>query len=277
MNLVDWVVLLGTMLGIATYGSWRTRQVKSLSTYLKGSRSIGWGTIGLSVMATQASAITFLSIPGQGFESGIGFVQNYFGLPLALVIVWAFGDPQVDLYHVYVRPGVNPETVRDTITRKWGPSQALVVLTRQQLRDDIRRLLRRIYFFAYAQEVVVGLVAVLGLVSALLISVLQRRRELGLLRAVGASQVQVLRSVLAEALLMGLIGSLIGLLVGIPLEWYVLRVLMLDEAGFSFPVLVPWTAATFVLASGVLVASLAGMLPALQAVRLRIPEAIAYE
>ena len=100
MNLVDWVVLLGTMLGIATYGSWRTRQVKSLSTYLKGSRSIGWGTIGLSVMATQASAITFLSIPGQGFESGIGFVQNYFGLPLALVIVCAVFLP------IYRRLGV---------------------------------------------------------------------------------------------------------------------------------------------------------------------------
>jgi SSS family solute:Na+ symporter len=100
VNLVDWVVLLGTMLGIATYGSWRTRQVQSLSTYLKGSRSIGWGTIGLSVMATQASAITFLSIPGQGFESGIGFVQNYFGLPLALVIVCAVFLP------IYRRLGV---------------------------------------------------------------------------------------------------------------------------------------------------------------------------
>ena len=100
MNLLDWVVLLGTMLGIATYGSWRTRQVRSLSTYLRGSRSIGWGTIGLSVMATQASAITFLSIPGQGFESGIGFIQNYFGLPLALVIVCAVFLP------IYRRLGV---------------------------------------------------------------------------------------------------------------------------------------------------------------------------
>ena len=76
MNVADWVVLLGTMLGIAAYGSWRTRDVPSLNTYLRGSQSIGWGTIGLSVMATQASAITFLSIPGQDFESGIGFVQN---------------------------------------------------------------------------------------------------------------------------------------------------------------------------------------------------------
>jgi len=89
MNLVDWLVLLGTMVGIAGYGAWRTRHTDHLDTYLKGSKSTGWFTIGLSVAATQASAITFLSIPGQGFESGLGFVQNYFGLPLALIIVCA--------------------------------------------------------------------------------------------------------------------------------------------------------------------------------------------
>jgi solute:Na+ symporter, SSS family len=89
MNLVDWIVLLGTMIGIAAYGAWRTRHTDHLDTYMKGSQSTGWFTIGLSVAATQASAITFLSIPGQGFESGVGFVQNYFGLPLALIIVCA--------------------------------------------------------------------------------------------------------------------------------------------------------------------------------------------
>jgi solute:Na+ symporter, SSS family len=101
VNVVDWVVLLGTMIGIAAYGSWRTRDVRSLNTYLRGRPSTGWGTIGLSVMATQASAITFLSIPGQGFESGIGFVQNYFGLPLALVIVCAVFLPAYRRLGVY--------------------------------------------------------------------------------------------------------------------------------------------------------------------------------
>jgi Na+/proline symporter len=101
MNLADWAVLLGTMVGIAAYGSWRTRHTRSLNTYLKGSQSTGWGTIGLSVMATQASAITFISIPGQGFESGIGFVQNYFGLPLALIIVCAVFLPMYRRFGVY--------------------------------------------------------------------------------------------------------------------------------------------------------------------------------
>lgn len=89
MNTLDWIVLLVTMVGIAAYGAWHTRHTDHLDTYLKGSQTMRWGTIGISVMATQASAITFLSIPGQGFESGIGFVQNYFGLPLALIIVCA--------------------------------------------------------------------------------------------------------------------------------------------------------------------------------------------
>ena len=101
MNAADWLVLLATMVGIAAYGAWRTRQVRSLNTYLRGRPSTGWGTIGLSVMATQASAITYLSIPGQGFESGIGFVQNYFGLPLALIIVCAVFLPMYRRLNVY--------------------------------------------------------------------------------------------------------------------------------------------------------------------------------
>lgn len=100
MNLLDWLVLLGTILGIAAYGAWHTRGTRAIDTYFKGSSRNGWGTIGLSIMATQASAITFLSIPGQGYDSGVGFVQNYFGLPLALIIVCAVFLP------IYRRLGV---------------------------------------------------------------------------------------------------------------------------------------------------------------------------
>ncbi len=87
MNPIDYIVLIATMVGIAAYGAWRTRSTRDTACYFKGSQTSGWGTIGLSVMATQASAITFISIPGQGYESGLGFVQNYFGLPLALIVI----------------------------------------------------------------------------------------------------------------------------------------------------------------------------------------------
>ena len=89
MNAIDWLVLLGTILGIVAYGTWRTRHTDNLSTYLKGNSTTKWGTIGLSVMATQASTITYLSLPGVAAENGIAFIQNYFGLPLALIVVCA--------------------------------------------------------------------------------------------------------------------------------------------------------------------------------------------
>ena len=87
MNALDYLVLLGTLLGIAAYGIWRTRGRRDLQGFLKGRGDTRWLTIGLSVMATQASAITFLSTPGQGYENGLGFVQNYFGAPLALILI----------------------------------------------------------------------------------------------------------------------------------------------------------------------------------------------
>src|SRR5690606_40567580 len=99
-NGLDYLVLIGTMVAIAVYGMWKTRG-GNLPTYLKGDSNIGWGTIGLSVMATQASAITFLSTPGQAYESGIAFVQNYFGLPIALIIVCAVFLPIYRRLKVY--------------------------------------------------------------------------------------------------------------------------------------------------------------------------------
>lgn len=92
MALIDWVVLLGTLIFIVVYGVIKTRKNQSVEDYLKGG-SMKWYTIGLSIMATQASAITFLSTPGQAYQDGMGFLQFYFGQPIALVIVAAFFLP----------------------------------------------------------------------------------------------------------------------------------------------------------------------------------------
>ncbi|MEX2336101.1 MAG: sodium:solute symporter [Fulvivirga sp.] len=93
MSLIDWIVLLGTLLFIVVYGVWKSRGSKNINSYLRGDNTMKWGTIGLSVMATQASAITFLSTPGQAYESGMAFVQNYFGLPIAIIIISAVFIP----------------------------------------------------------------------------------------------------------------------------------------------------------------------------------------
>ena len=96
MVLLDWVVLLITLLFIVIYGSLKTKGSKDVKDFIKGGNEAKWWTIGLSVMATQASAITFLSTPGQAFHSGMGFVQFYFGLPLAMIIICVVFIP---IYH----------------------------------------------------------------------------------------------------------------------------------------------------------------------------------
>lgn len=87
MNLLDWITLFGALLTIVAYGIWRTRGSRNIEGFLLGNKNMHWWTIGLSVMATQASAITFLSTPGQAYEDGMRFIQFYFGLPIAMVIL----------------------------------------------------------------------------------------------------------------------------------------------------------------------------------------------
>jgi solute:Na+ symporter, SSS family len=87
MNIVDWIVLVSTISFIVIYGTLRTRNPSTMEGYLKGDNSMKWWMIGISIMATQASAITFLSTPGQAIEDGMRFLQFYFGLPLAMVII----------------------------------------------------------------------------------------------------------------------------------------------------------------------------------------------
>lgn len=96
LHLVDWIVLSITLSFIVVYGTYVTRKNKNVTDYIKGGSDSKWWTIGLSVMATQASAITFLSTPGQAFHSGMGFVQFYFGLPIAMVIICVVFIP---IYH----------------------------------------------------------------------------------------------------------------------------------------------------------------------------------
>ncbi|WP_445382014.1 sodium:solute symporter [Robiginitalea sp. IMCC43444] len=96
MATLDWIILSGTLLFIVVYGVWKTRGSKNVDDYVLGGNKAKWWTIGLSVMATQASAITFLSTPGQAFHDGMGFVQFYFGLPLAMIVICLVFVP---IYH----------------------------------------------------------------------------------------------------------------------------------------------------------------------------------
>ena len=96
LHAVDWIILSVTLCSIVLYGTYVTRKNATVTDYIKGGNDSKWWTIGLSVMATQASAITFLSTPGQAFHSGMGFVQFYFGLPIAMIIICVVFIP---IYH----------------------------------------------------------------------------------------------------------------------------------------------------------------------------------
>lgn len=96
MHWIDWIVLVGSLTFIVVYGIWKTRAIRSTEAFLLGDKEMPYWVIGLSIMATQASAITFLSTPGQAYSSGMGFVQFYFGLPIAMIILAVFILP---LYH----------------------------------------------------------------------------------------------------------------------------------------------------------------------------------
>ncbi len=101
MSTIDWIVMLGTLSVIVLYGVIKTRKVDSVQSYLLGDKDLPWWTIGLSIMATQASAITFLSTPGKAYEDGLGFAQFYFGMPIAMVILCVFVLPIYYKLNVY--------------------------------------------------------------------------------------------------------------------------------------------------------------------------------
>lgn len=101
MNILDWIILGLTLTCIVVYGVWKNRKQNSIQDYIQGGKEARWWTVGLSVMATQASAITFLSTPGQAFMEGMGFVQFYFGLPLAMIVICMFFLPIYHRLNVY--------------------------------------------------------------------------------------------------------------------------------------------------------------------------------
>ncbi|MEY2923912.1 MAG: hypothetical protein RLZZ337_452 [Bacteroidota bacterium] len=100
MSWIDWAVLALTLLTISLYGIWKTRGSKNLECYLASDRQTPWWAIGLSIMATQASAITFISTPGMGYENGLRFAQFYYGLPIAMIVIAVWFAPR--FFHLKV-------------------------------------------------------------------------------------------------------------------------------------------------------------------------------
>jgi solute:Na+ symporter, SSS family len=133
MSIPDWLVLFGTLGAIVGYGIWRTRGRQDMADYLRGGRQEKWYAIGLSVMATQASAVTFLSTPGQAYQDGMGFLQFYFGLPLAMIVVSILFVPRYFRLRVYTAY----EFLEHRFDRKTRQLTALLFLLQRGLSAGI--------------------------------------------------------------------------------------------------------------------------------------------
>ena len=101
MTTLDWIVLVITLLTIVAYGLYKSRTTRNLDGYFLSNRSHSWGLVLLSIIGTQASAVTFISAPGQAYTDGMRFVQYYFGLPLAMIAICIFFVPIFSRLKVY--------------------------------------------------------------------------------------------------------------------------------------------------------------------------------
>lgn len=190
----------------------------------------------------------------------------------------AFTTSAVDLFAIGLKRGTDPEEARLAVMRSTLASEnAVEAMTREALRGHILGMIRRLYGVAYVQEIVAAIVAALGVSASMLICVVQRRRELGLLRALGATSRQIFLTVIVEASAMAVIGVVLGAALGLALEWYVLRVILLVETGFNFPILLPWADGLMVAAVVGVAAIVSGFAPALSASRMGIGTGLARD
>lgn len=188
-----------------------------------------------------------------------------------------FNDDQVDSYHLYVDDPSKIETVRQRVTERFGKSFDLYVLSNSELRDEAMNLVGSAFKVTWAMEVVSVLLALLGIINTLLAAVLDRTREIGLLRAIGADRRHVLKLFAAEASFIGLTGGLMGVGVGAVVGYVLTKVVGVQATGWSFPFQFPWITAVQMLLIAIVASTLAGLYPARRASRLDVVEALAYE
>ena len=188
-----------------------------------------------------------------------------------------WNDDTANMFRVYLKPGAGVLTVKESILERYGSQRRLFVITNVELRDYIFKLLDQWMAMIYAQVMVAVLVAILGIVNTLTVSITDRRRELGVLRAVGAMRQQIRHTIWMEAASIGLLGLVLGWALGASYLYYHLKVLARDLVGlpldYSFPVEITAVLFPVILAA----AFLSALGPAESAVRGSLVEALEYE
>jgi putative ABC transport system permease protein len=186
-------------------------------------------------------------------------------------------DDKVDTFEPYLKAGADPETVRREILRRWGAKYKLFALTNRQLREEISRIVERVFELTRVLELVTMAIAILSVVNTLLTSILDRMREIGVLRAIGMLRGQLARMVVIESTALAVVAALVGLGVGAVNGWLILHVVQAQEAGWDMPMAFPWASAAVYAVVVVAVGGLAAVYPARVAGRLQVKEALGYE
>ncbi len=188
-----------------------------------------------------------------------------------------FNDSLVDTFQIYMKDLTKIEAVRKEITEKFGKKHDLYVLSNIELRKEAYDLVSNAFAVTYAMEGVAVVLALLGVINTLLAAVLDRTREIGLLRAIGAGKGHVMRLFIGEAALIGLTGGMMGTLLGFLLGFTLTKVVGIQSTGWNFPFLFPWQVAGQILSAATVCAVLSGIYPARRAAGLDVVEALAYE
>ena len=186
-------------------------------------------------------------------------------------------DDRVDLFHLMVRPGADPIAVKREIQSRFAGSRSMFVLTNAEIRSEATRLIDQFLKLQYAQMIIAVLVAVLGIVNSLMISITERKREIGILRGLGAERWQVRKAILLEAVCIGLIGTGLGTCAGCVLGYYSVASLNAAFVGWAFPYRFPAVWSLLLVPAVVIVSLLAAWLPCRAALKTPIVEALAYE
>jgi len=188
-----------------------------------------------------------------------------------------WGDDTVNVFRIYVKKGVQPLDVRARIIERFAGTQRLFVLTNREVRTWIAALTGQWMGLAYAQIAIAVLVAILGIVNTLTVSIIDRRRELGVLQAVGGLRKQIRHTIWMEALTIGVVGLVMGFAVGSVMLHYVLQMSQRDITGLSLPYTFPLGIAGLLVPLILASAFVASLWPAESAVRGSLVEALEYE
>ncbi len=193
------------------------------------------------------------------------------------IFVEHFKDTRVDTFELYLKDRAQLEVTRQRVTQNWGEKFNLYVLSNQELRAEAKRLVDDAFAITYAMEIVAALLALLGVINTLLAAIIDRTREIGLLRAIGASRRQVVALFVTEAGLMGVTGSVLGALAGYCLGYIITQVVGVEGTGWRVPYIFPTAMALQFGLAAAACATVAGFYPARKASHLNVVEALAYE